>query len=46
VVPLAVSALADRGAVHLGIPEHLGIQLSLSVDVYPDSPTIPLSVAK
>ncbi len=79
---LEVSALADTGAVHLCIPEHLAIQLhlaelerrevvladghrrtvpyvgpvedmdlvprsqSLSVDVNPDSPNIPLSVAK
>jgi clan AA aspartic protease len=27
--PIAVSALADSGAVHLCIPEHLAIQLSL-----------------
>jgi hypothetical protein len=71
--PLEVSALADSGAVHLCIPEHLAIQLSLaglerrevvlgaipmedmdlvlrrqlqSVDVNPESPNIPLSVAK
>jgi hypothetical protein len=76
--PLEVSALADSGAVHLCIPEHLAIQLSLaeldrrevvlgdevllgaipmedmdlvlrpqlqSVDVNPESPNIPLSVA-
>jgi clan AA aspartic protease len=29
-VPLEVSALVDTGAVHLCIPEHLAIQLSLS----------------
>jgi hypothetical protein len=28
--PLEVSALADSGAVHLCIPEHLAIQLSLT----------------
>jgi hypothetical protein len=28
--PLEVSALADSGAVHLCIPEHLAIQLSLA----------------
>lgn len=28
--PIEVSALADSGAVHLCIPEHLAIQLSLS----------------
>jgi hypothetical protein len=28
--PLEVSALAESGAVHLGIPEHLAIQLSLA----------------
>jgi clan AA aspartic protease len=28
--PLEVSALADSGAVHLRIPEHLAIQLSLA----------------
>lgn len=28
-VPVEVSALADTGAVHLCIPEHLAIQLSL-----------------
>ena len=28
--PLLVSALADSGAVHLCIPEHLAIQLSLA----------------
>ena len=28
--PIEVSALADRGAVHLCIAEHLAIQLSLS----------------
>jgi clan AA aspartic protease len=27
--PIEVSALADSGAVHLSIPEHLAIQLSL-----------------
>ncbi|MFM9102398.1 MAG: hypothetical protein ACKOPS_14160, partial [Cyanobium sp.] len=76
--PLEVSALADSGAVHLWIPEHLAIQLGLaelerravvlgkevllgaipmedmdlvlrrqlqSVDVNPESPNIPLSVA-
>jgi hypothetical protein len=71
--PLEVSALADSGAVHLCIPEHLAIQLNLaelerrevvlvaipmedmdlvlrpqlqSVDVNPESPNIPVSVAK
>jgi clan AA aspartic protease len=29
-VPLPVSALADTGAVHLCIPEHLAIQLELA----------------
>ena len=29
-VPLPVSALADSGAVHLCIPEHLAIQLELT----------------
>jgi hypothetical protein len=76
--PLEVLALADSGAVHLCIPEHLAIQLSLaelerrevvlgnevllgaipmedmdlvlrpqlqSVDVNPESPNLPLSVA-
>ena len=28
--PLEVSALADSGAVHLCIPEHLAIQLNLA----------------
>lgn len=28
--PVEVSALADGGAVHLCIPEHLAIQLSLA----------------
>ena len=77
--PIEVSALADRGAVHLCIPEHLAIQLSLTelerrevvlgnevllgaipmedmdlvlrpqlqtIAVNPESPNIPLSVAK
>ena len=77
--PIEVSALADSGAVHLCIPEHLAIQLSLSelerrevvlgnevllgaipmedmdlvlrpqlqsIEVNPESPNIPLSVAK
>jgi hypothetical protein len=31
--PLALSAFADSGAVHLCIPKHLAIQLSLAEDM-------------
>jgi hypothetical protein len=46
------NALADTGALHLCIPQHVAIQLDLQeqekreVMVNPSSPNIPLSMAK
>lgn len=40
--PIEVSALADSGAVHLCIPEHVAIQLQ-TIGVNPENPNLPVS---